>query len=192
MNEAATIAKLLKSVKELKQADLCGECGINKGQLSSFLSKGGSLAEDKQVALIVSLLKKLDELREQQVDLPSETDALIKALQAYPPYQALHGEAAPGSVILPGHKSYVERHKDPFQGTQSRPFVLGLTGGPKTGKTTLGRSLQYRLRKERVIFADCQDYASLASQDASQLVGWLVKTAAAQWPGSFNENPNHS
>lgn len=189
MNEAATIAKLLGCIAGLKQAELSVECNINKGQLSAFIKGNGSLAEDKQVALISALMKKLDGLEGQGTNLPIEAKECINALKTYQPYQALYGSAEPKTVILPGHHCYVERPMGLLQETQSRPFVLGITGGPKTGKSNLGRGLQYLLRKEKVIFADCNDFASEGNMEPERFVSWLVNTAKKQWAAGFNKNP---
>lgn len=189
MNTASTILGILELVDGLTQAALSNDTGINKGQLSSFLKNNHPLAEDKQVQLIECLLDKLAELRKAE-SLPSDVDLLIGQLKNYPPYQIIHDEATPGSIILPGHKCYVEPSRDLLDEMRSRPFVLGITGGPKTGKSILGRSLQYRLRKkERVIFADCKKYEARHGHDPGQFVGWLAATAATQWGGGFKEYP---
>lgn len=191
MNEVPkVISELLQLVPEISQADLVKDSGINKAQVSQFLNKGVSLGVGKQPLLIESLLKRVDELRSQGAVLAARTDDLVKALQADPLYQAAYGEAIPGLVVFPGNKSHIESPDNLLQPTNSRPFVLGIAGGPKTGKSVIGRGLEFQLRKEPVIFFNCMDYSHPAKPDSSQFVRWLVKTAEKQWPRYFSEKPS--
>ena len=188
MGEKSPILKILNYLG-VTQSELAAECSVNKGQLNAYLNNGASLAEEKQIELTHNLLERLDASRKSR-SLPSDIETAIKKLQSYIPYQARYGKALPGTIVLPSHAKYLELGIDLLNETNARPFVLGISGGPKTGKTNLGRGVEYQLRKERVVFVDCLEYQQ--SQEYATNLGfvpWFVSTVENQWGKMFNEPP---
>lgn len=68
-----------------------------------------------------------------------------------------------------------------------RPFVIGISSGPKTGKSSMASRIRSETRKlGPVISIDCNQYPR---GSGISLVGWMMLVAAGQWNKSFAERP---
>lgn len=191
MKIATAFNKILGLLPEISASELGRRGEVNKGQLSTFLNKDGSLAEDKQANLVQFLLQMLDEMT-----VPAETQKkltpLLSQLKEFPAYRIKWGEADadPFQHILFGWQRYIERdvEQEIIAYMARRPFVLGITSGPKTGKSSIARRVRHEAGKQgAVVYLDCRLYATAGN---TGLVEWLFQCASQQLAQVLNHHPS--
>lgn len=189
MKIAAVIATVLSLLPSIKASSLAAAAGINKGQLSAFLNKNGPLADEKQGDLVHYLLEQLHTIKLDYTN-GRKLSKLIGQLEQFEPYRINWCEPDPrSSPILFGQPCYIEREveQDILAYLNRRPFVVGIIGGPKTGKTSVAYRVKMEMSKEGVvIYLDCKHYAS---SGITHLVEWLFQTTAMQLDRDFDYHP---
>ncbi len=191
MKIATAFNKILDLLPEISASELSRRAEVNKGQLSAFLKKDGPLAEEKQANLVQCLLQMLDEIT-MPVEAQKKLSPLLLQLKEFPPYRIKWGEADtdPFQHILFGWQRYIERdvEQEIIAYMARRPFVLGITSGPKTGKSSIARRVRQEAGKQgAVVYLDCRLYAT-ARQIG--LVEWLFQCANQQLAQVFNHHPS--
>lgn len=191
MKIATAFNKILDLIPEISASELGRHAGVNKGQLSAFLKKDGPLAEGKQANLVHCLLQMLDQIK---VSVETQRKFTLELLQLreFPPYRIKWGEddADPFRHVVFGWKRYIERdvEQDVIDYMNNKPFVLGITSGPKTGKSSIAQRVRHVAAKQGVvIYLDCSLFVASGNE---RLFEWVYQCAKQQLPHEFDHHPS--
>ncbi len=191
MKIATAFNKILDLLPKGSASKLGEDAEVNKGQLSAFLKKDGPLAEDKQANLVQCLLGMLEKI---QISTEKQKKILpfLSQIKEFPPYRVkwCEADADPFQHILFGWQRYIEREveQEIIAYMARRPFVLGITSGPKTGKSSIAqRVLQEAGKQGAVVYLDCRLYPKGSN---ANLVEWLFQCASQHLAQVFDHHPN--
>ncbi len=189
MKIADAIQQAINLIPGFSAAQLAKDADINKGQLSAFLNKAGPMSDEKQADLVNALLTQLNSSRLSD-EIEKKIHPFVADLAEFGPYQARYKEPDPYSHTVFGWSRYIERdiESEIHAALERRPFVIALTSGPKTGKSSIAKRLvSINAKVGNTIYLDGQKYANSGTTD---LVEWIFQTASAQLGVDFDEHPD--
>lgn len=208
MNIRETLTHLIDRHGEalrLSRRSLADEARVNPGQVSNWLRNDGPIAPDKQGALAEVALERVQEYLHRQPDAPIKTTLLSfrSRLVDYGPrlrrIAALPEAALAGGSISRENPFYVKRSADmDLEDRLQRDLIrIGISGGPKTGKSSLLWAAEEILEPSReVLRVDFTHYEPLESRDPStavtHLCAWIQRKCEEQVSGpapTFFESP---
>ena len=195
MHAKEAIMEVIRRFPGITQMRLADESSVNRGQLSTWLSKDGPLSEEKQASVVSICLKLLAEELESDPNAATEDFTQCReALEAFPPYQRFRHdtvEAVLGHPVSPANPAYVRRKAEDELEDRLRLHKLWLAviGGPGMGKSSMLLFARQQIDEAGglTFYLNCDDYAILREKNAAtpDLLSWLARTCERGIKGSL-------
>ncbi|GAB6042521.1 ATP-binding protein [Endothiovibrio diazotrophicus] len=188
MELKAAIKQSVRLCKNITQKWVADEAGINAGQLSAWLNRGGPLAEEKVLTMVEAVIERIEKVSDRNAPMDTDLSEALAVLKAFDPYQAKHLPSNPFEPIPPLNAAYVKRELENRieREIERLPFDLTFIGGHRMGKSSLLLFAQEVLRKKhRIARIDGKAY-----DPNVPLLPWLEETITRQLDSPARANPN--